>query len=84
LLSRLAQRTGAAVLFAWAERLPQAQGIRIRIEPAPKAIHDADPAIAVTALNAGVEASVRIAPSQYQWGYKRYSIRPGADGICYD
>lgn len=73
LLPRLARRTGATVVFAFAERLPQAAGYRIHILPAPDGTTDADPVIACTAMNAGVEACVRIVPEQYQWQYRRYS-----------
>jgi KDO2-lipid IV(A) lauroyltransferase len=76
LLSRLAQRTGATVLFAFAERLPKGAGFRIHVLPAPQGIADDDLPTAVAALNRGVEECVRIAPEQYQWAYKRYSIRP--------
>lgn len=76
LLSRLAQRTGATVLFAFAERLPRAVGFRIHFLPAPAQIADAHLPSAVAALNRGVEACVRLAPEQYQWHYKRYSARP--------
>ncbi|HMM56032.1 MAG: lipid A biosynthesis acyltransferase [Xanthomonadales bacterium PRO7] len=76
LLSRLAQRTGATVLFAFAERLPRGAGFRIHIRTAPEGIADSDLPTAVAALNRGVEECVRIAPAQYQWAYKRYSIRP--------
>jgi KDO2-lipid IV(A) lauroyltransferase len=79
LLSRLAQRTGAAVLFAFAERLPRGEGFCIHFLPAPEGIDDADLTVAVAALNRGVEACVRLAPSQYQWHYRRYSIRPPGD-----
>jgi KDO2-lipid IV(A) lauroyltransferase len=79
LLSRLAQRTGATVLFAFAERLPRGAGYRIHILPAPPGIADADLPTAVAALNRGVEECVRIAPAQYQWSYKRYSKRPPDD-----
>jgi len=76
LLSRLAQRTGATVLFAFAERLAHGEGFRLHFLAAPDGIADPDLPAAVAALNRGVERCVRIAPSQYQWHYKRYSIRP--------
>lgn len=76
LVPRLAERTGAAVLFAFAERLPRGAGYRIHIQRAPEAVADADLRVACTALNQGVENCVRVAPEQYQWHYKRYSIRP--------
>ena len=79
LLSRLAQRTGATVLFAFAERLPRGAGYRIHVRRAPDGIADADLATAVAALNRGVEECVRLAPAQYQWSYKRYSVRPPGD-----
>ena len=76
LLPRLAERTGAAVLFAFAERLPRGAGFRIHLQAAPPRIADTDLKAACTALNRGVEDCVRLAPNQYQWHYKRYSIRP--------
>ena len=79
LLPRLAQRTGATVLFAVAERLPRGAGFDIHFLPAPARIADPDLPTAVAALNQGVENCVRLAPAQYQWHYKRYSIRPPGD-----
>ncbi|MEO7200790.1 MAG: lipid A biosynthesis acyltransferase [Dokdonella sp.] len=76
LLPRLAARTGATVLFAFAERLPRAAGYRVHILPAPEGIADSDLRRACSALNRGVEDCVRLAFDQYQWHYKRYSIRP--------
>jgi KDO2-lipid IV(A) lauroyltransferase len=81
LLSRLAQRTGATVLFAFAERLPHAGGYVLHFLPAPADIADAHLPTAVAALNRGIEDCVRIAPLQYQWHYKRYSIRPRAEQL---
>ena len=43
----------------------------------PRPIEDL--AVAVAALNRGVEDCVRLAPAQYQWSYKRYAIRPPGD-----
>lgn len=77
LLPRLAERTGAVVLCAYAMRLPgHGQGFEIRIEPADDAIADADPVIATAALNAAMERCIHGAPTQYQWSYKRFTIRP--------
>jgi KDO2-lipid IV(A) lauroyltransferase len=72
LLSRLAQRTGANVLFAFAERLPRGHGFRLHFLKAPPDIADADLARACAALNRGVERCVDIAFAQYQWTYKRF------------
>lgn len=73
LLPRLAARTGATVLFAFAERLPEGAGYRIHLLPAPEGLADADLAVACRALNQGVENCVELAFAQYQWHYKRYS-----------
>jgi Kdo2-lipid IVA lauroyltransferase/acyltransferase len=78
LLPRLAARTGAAVLFAFAERLPRGAGYLIHLLPAPAEIADADPATACAALNRGVQDCVERAFAQYQWQYKRFS----ADGLA--
>ena len=80
LLSRLAHKADAIVLFAWAERLPRSGGFRIRLRAAPEGIAADDAVLGVTALNAGVEACVREAPMQYQWSYKRFTIRPPGGG----
>jgi Kdo2-lipid IVA lauroyltransferase/acyltransferase len=76
LLPRIAQRTGATVLFAFAERLPKGAGFRIHFRAAPDGIADADLRIACSALNRGVQESVELAFTQYQWTYKRWSDRP--------
>jgi len=78
LLSRLAERTGATVLVAWCERIDGGPGFALHVEPAPAAIAAADPVEAVTALNTVVEAVARRDPAQYQWTYKRYTLRPDA------
>jgi Kdo2-lipid IVA lauroyltransferase/acyltransferase len=79
LLGRLAHRTGAAVVFAYCERIDshaEAPGFALHIEPAPAAIADADPKVAVAALNTALERIARRDPAQYQWTYKRYTLQP--------
>jgi KDO2-lipid IV(A) lauroyltransferase len=72
LLPRLAQRTGACVLFAFLERLPHGRGYRLHFLPAPPGIADADLDLACAALNRGVEDCTHLAFTQYQWSYKRW------------
>ncbi|MEO8010440.1 MAG: lipid A biosynthesis acyltransferase, partial [Dokdonella sp.] len=79
LVPRLAERTGAIVLFAFAERLTDGAGFRIHIVPAPEGIADADLRVACSALNRGIENCVVLAPMQYQWHYKRFSKRPAGE-----
>jgi Kdo2-lipid IVA lauroyltransferase/acyltransferase len=76
LLSKLAQRSQAPVLYAYAERLPRGRGFRVVFVSAPAAVADPDPVVAVTALNRGLEECVRRAPAQYQWSYRRFRHPP--------
>jgi KDO2-lipid IV(A) lauroyltransferase len=79
LLGRLAHRTGAAVVFAWCERIAgegDAPGFALHIQAAPADVADADPAVAAAALNRALEQIARRDPTQYQWTYKRYTLQP--------
>lgn len=76
LVAKLLQKSGAAVLVTYAERLPDAQGFRIVIRECEPGMADSDPVLATTALNASVEQCVREIPEQYQWEYKRMRHRP--------
>lgn len=83
LLPRLAARTGAAVLFAYCERIASpgaGPAFALRIEAAPAAIADQDTLTGAGALNAGVERIAARDPAQYQWTYKRYTLRPPDSG----
>ena len=82
LLGRLAARSDARVLFAWCERLPGTSPPRfaLHVQAAPESVGAADPAHAVAALNAGIEAIARRDFAQYQWTYKRYTLRPPGSG----
>jgi lauroyl/myristoyl acyltransferase len=83
LLSKLAQKTDCKVLFGWAERLPGGAGYDFHFSDASAQISDPDQRVAVTALNQGVEQCVRQCPAQYQWGYKRFGIRPDGESELY-
>ena len=78
LLSRLAQRSQAHVIFTVAERLPRGQGWRIHYLPGNSDITSSDPVKAATAVNADVERCIAINPPQYLWDYKRFNT--GTDG----
>lgn len=85
LLSRLAETTGAIVLFAWCERTGEDPETRapvfaLHVENASPEIAACDPGIGVRSLNASVEVIARRSPAQYQWTYKRYTLRPPGSG----
>lgn len=85
LLSRLAARSGAIVVFAWCERLSAPDrasppAFVVHVEPASPDIASPAPGIGVLALNAGVERIARRDPAQYQWTYKRFKRRPKGSG----
>ncbi len=83
LVQRLAQRTGAAVVFLFAERLNDAAGYRIQCLAAPPLIDHADDQVAAAALNQGIENCIRHCPEQYLWSYRRFRERPASWGKVY-
>ncbi len=84
LITKLAQRTHAAVIIAYAERLPWGRGFVTHIyEIDSKEITDPDPIVATTALNKAIERCVREKPEQYQWVYKRFKKRPKGEKKVY-
>ena len=82
LLGRLAARSNARVLVAWCERLPGSSPPRfaLHVQEAPTSIADGDPQASVAALNGMVETIARRDLAQYQWTYKRYTLRPAGSG----
>ncbi|MDB6163759.1 MAG: bacterial lipid biosynthesis acyltransferase family protein [Xanthomonadaceae bacterium] len=81
LLSRLAARSDATVLFAYCERIDWTPTFRLRFERAPSELASVMPGIGVTALNAMVESIARRDLAQYQWTYKRYTVRPPGSAV---
>jgi KDO2-lipid IV(A) lauroyltransferase len=74
LTTRLEERTGAAVILCFCERLPRGRGYRIHLErPAPRANDES----ATRHLNRALEDLVRRRPEQYLWSYNRYKVPAG-------
>ncbi len=71
LAGRLRASTGAAVVMAFAERLPEGKGYRLHLEAL-------EGPITPQGLNLSVEKLVRTCPSQYLWSYNRYKTPAGA------
>ncbi len=83
LVSRLAARSGAPVMLAFAERLADGAGFRLHLNPASQAVYDADVVASVSSLNLDIESLVRSCPEQYLWSYKRFSVRPAGEANPY-
>jgi len=71
LASKLAEKTGAAVIMAFGERLANGEGYEIHLS-AVESI--ATPAL----LNQAIETQIRQKPAQYLWRYHRYKVRRGS------
>ncbi len=74
LVQGLVKRTGCAVCSCFAERI--AGGYSTRILNTDERIYSKDPEVSTIGLNAGIEACIRLVPTQYQWGYKRFRNLP--------
>jgi Kdo2-lipid IVA lauroyltransferase/acyltransferase len=74
LYSKLAARTGAAMVVAFTERQPDGR-YAVHLRPMPEAVAGDGPA-ALDALNRAIQDIASRDPSQYQWTYKRFKIRP--------
>ena len=82
LVTKLAARTGAPVLYVVAERLPWTQGFRFHVLEASAEI--ADTLHGPAAMNAGIEQCIRMLPGQYWWSYRRFRRRPPGEPAFYD
>ncbi len=80
LIARLAQSTGAAVLYFTGERLnPTNGGPGFRLHmAAPSEPFTGDKLHDATLVNAMTEKMIAICPSQYLWSYNRYKQPAGA------
>lgn len=73
LSARLAQSSEAAVLLAFAERLPHGAGFKLRFEPLPLDFSKPVP----LQINMALEQVIAISPAQYLWSYNRYKVPGG-------
>jgi KDO2-lipid IV(A) lauroyltransferase len=75
LASRMVQKTGAQVIFVFAERLAHGKGYHLHFLEGPAEIYDEQIEVSATAMNRGVETCIAMKPEQYQWSYKRFKTR---------
>ena len=78
LVGRLVEATGAAVVMAYAERLPCGRGYSLHLSTPDESL-TGPPADSARALNRAIETLVRQCPGQYLWSYNRYKVPAGAE-----
>jgi Kdo2-lipid IVA lauroyltransferase/acyltransferase len=78
LIPKLAERSQAPVVFAYTEAT--AEGFDLFFEAAEAHIQDKNLLLATQVMNAQVEAIAKRDLRQYQWTYKRYTLRPPDSG----
>lgn len=82
LLTRIAQRTGAAVVFVVCIRRKKGRYC-LHYLKADDAIASRDTRVALTALNEGIERTIEVDTGQYLWAYKRFRNRPEGEKSFY-
>ncbi len=83
LYSKMAQRTDAPLVMGFVERLAGGKQFDLHFVEGDPAIADPDLSVSLAALNRQIETLVHQCPAQYQWGYKRFSIRPEGEAPFY-
>lgn len=67
LASKLAEKTGAAVIMAFGERLDKGRGYTLHL-------NQVDSIATPLLLNQAIEMQIKQCPSQYYWNYHRYKV----------
>ena len=75
LAGRLAEASGAQVILAYGERLPQGRGYHLQFSAMPEPLAGESQ---TRTLNRALEGLIRLCPAQYGWGYNRYKAPAGA------
>ncbi len=75
LIAKLAARSGAPVLFSYCERNDDGS-FDVHIDADEPGLRDPDLMAALSVMNLRVQAIAERDFRQYQWSYKRFSIRP--------
>jgi KDO2-lipid IV(A) lauroyltransferase len=81
---RLAQKTGATIILAYAERLPRGQGYNLFFESVSDELCNENLELATKAMNKELEDLIREKPQQYWWGYSRFRQRPEGEAKLYN
>ncbi len=82
LASKIAQRTGAKILFSYPERLPHARGYVLHIRPVEN-FPSGDLLQDATLYNSMIEMVVKQSPADYFWLHRRFKTRPLGEASPY-
>lgn len=82
LLPRMAQRTGAPVVFAACERRRGGR-YRVHLFKTNPSIYSENMREALTEVNRGIEQCISVDTAQYLWAYKRFRNRPEGEKSFY-
>lgn len=82
LLPRMAQRTGAPVLFAVCERHKNGR-YRVHFFKPDDSIYSENKREALTEVNRCIEQCIKVDTAQYLWAYKRFRHRPDGEKSLY-
>jgi len=69
-------KTGAKALYAFAKRLPDAEGFELYFIQPEDDLYSDDVVTSATSMNRGIAQCIDVCPEQYQWGYKRFKRQP--------
>jgi len=72
LAAKLAQQSGAPIVLAWCERLPDGRGFHLRLSRLAEPLPRRDEPGQALVINRAMESMIRQCPQQYLWGYNRY------------
>lgn len=76
LIPRIVAKSGATMLWIYAERLERGEGFRMHIEAADPEFCSENAVRGARAMNRDIESIVSRLPEQYLWFYRRYRRRP--------
>ena len=83
LLPKLAKKTNAVVLFAYAIRLADSSGFELILRESSQDIASLELDDALIQINLDLEKLIRETPQQYQWTYKRFKKQPEGSKSIY-
>jgi len=85
LLSRLAAKSNATVIYAYALRLPHGRGYHLHFKAELDAVQSGCMTQAATLVNKNIESCIHASIEQYLWVYKRFKYDPdGCRCTSYD